>query len=202
MDKKIDGILDFWFGEMKEGEPPSSEKQKMWWAKDDSIDKYIEDNFGVCVEKASEGNLDSWLETPRGNLALIILLDQFSRNIYRDTPGAFENDSQALKVADSGITVGMDKELHPVMRIFFYIPFMHSEDLEMQKRSVELYSLLEEECRNNESVRKVVSNSLDFAHRHKEIIERFGRFPHRNDILGRESTPEEIEFLKKPGSSF
>lgn len=202
MKNEIKKILEFWFGELRENEVPSKERQKMWWGKNEYIDSLIKQQFEPDVIKAASGELDSWLETPEGMLSVIILLDQFPRNIYRDTPKAFSFDSMSLPISRTGIDKSFDRKLHPVMRIFFYIPFMHSEDLEMQNRSVDLFVRLEKESENNEEIRKVVSNSKDFAIRHMEIIRRFGRFPHRNEILGRKSTPEEREFLKQPGSSF
>lgn len=202
MDKRVKEILDFWFGDFPDDSVPASEKQKEWWIKDESLDDHIRDNYGQYVIQASEGMLDKWLETPEGTLALIILLDQFPRNIYRGRAKAFSFDTRSLEIARYGIDRGFDQKLHPAMRIFFYLPFMHSEDRRDQERSVELYRSLLDEYSHNEEINKLVSNSLDFAYKHKEIIERFGRFPHRNEILGRESTPEEIEFLKQPGSSF
>lgn len=174
----------------------------MWWAKDRKTDEYIRRNFESDLTDAGEGRLREWEETPRGTLALIILLDQFSRNIYRDTPRAFSQDTQALEAAVNGVEKGFDMGLHPVMRVFFYMPFMHSEDLEMQKRSTALFGSLEREFTSPPELARVLSTNRDYAERHYAIIKRFGRYPHRNKILGRESTPEEIEFLKEPGSSF
>lgn len=135
-------------------------------------------------------------------MALIILLDQFSRNIYRGMPEAFSQDALALCISERGIEKGFDKELHPAERIFFYIPFMHSEDIQMQNKSVELYRGLERDFESPADLARMLTNSREFAERHREIIVRFGRYPHRNEILGRESTEEEVKFLKKPGSSF
>ncbi|MBF8302770.1 MAG: hypothetical protein HW396_1051, partial [Candidatus Dadabacteria bacterium] len=154
------------------------------------------------LELAVGGKLKSWENTPRGTLALIILLDQFSRNIYRGTAKAFSQDSLALYVCLRGIEKGFDKRLHPVERLFLYMPLEHSEDLEMQKKSVEYFSMLEKLFPAPPSLASMVSEFKKYAGMHYVIIERFGRFPHRNEILGRKSTPEEIEFLKQPGSSF
>lgn len=195
-------ILDFWFGNPGEGEVPPPELSRMWWAKDQKTDDYIRNNFESLLINAREGKLWEWEDTPRGTLALIILLDQFSRNIYRDTPGAFSQDAQALETAAKGIERGFDKGLHPVMRVFFYMPFMHSEDLEMQERSIALFGALERDFTSPPELAKMLSNNRDYADRHYSIIKRFGRYPHRNAILGRESTYGEIEFLKQPGSSF
>lgn len=131
-----------------------------------------------------------------------MLLDQFSRNMYRDTPGAFSQDRQALKIAVSGIEKGFDKRLHPIEGVFFYMPLMHSEDIDMQKRSIALFSALERGFTSPAELAEMLSTNSEYARRHYAIIGRFGRDPHRNKILGRESTPEEVEFLKQPGSSF
>lgn len=195
-------ILDFWFGDLKDGRVPPREISRMWWAKDLTVDEYIRKNFEADLINAGEGKLREWEKTPGGTLALIILLDQFSRNIYRDKPEAFSRDSQALGIAARGIQKGFDKALHPVMRIFFYMPFEHSEDIEIQNRSLGLYRGLEKEFRSPPELAEMLSSSRDYAEKHYAIVERFGRYPHRNLILGRESTPEEEEFLKQPGSSF
>lgn len=195
-------ILGFWFGKPEDGGAPPPELSRMWWAKDKKTDEYIRDNFEHGLVNAKEGKLLQWEKTPTGTLALIILLDQFSRNIYRDTPGAFTQDGQALEIAARGVEKGFDRELPPVMRVFFYMPFMHSEDLGMQERSVALFGALERDFTSPPELAKMLSSNRDYAERHYAIIERFGRYPHRNGILGRESSPEEIEFLKEPGSSF
>lgn len=195
-------ILGFWFGDPGDGEAPPPELSRMWWAKDQKTDDYIRDNFESLLINAREGRLREWENTPRGTLALIILLDQFPRNIYRDTPGAFSQDAQALEAAAKGIEKGFDKGLHPVMRVFFYMPFMHSEDLEMQERSIALFGAMERDFTSPPELAKMLSSNRDYAERHYSIIKRFGRYPHRNRILGRESTAGEIEFLKQPGSSF
>jgi uncharacterized protein (DUF924 family) len=174
----------------------------MWWAKNRDIDEYIRKNFENDLLSVAKGELGDWESAPRGTLALIILLDQFSRNMYRDTPGAFSQDTQALSTAEKGIEKGFDKGLHPVMRVFFYMPFMHSESKDMQNRSMALFGALEKDFTSPRELAEMLSDNMEYAERHRAIIERFGRFPHRNRILGRESTTEEIEFLKQPGSSF
>lgn len=195
-------ILNFWFGDLKEEEVPPEELSRMWWAKDEKTDENIGVNFESDLKNAKEGRLREWENNPRGMLALIILLDQFSRNMYRDTPRAFSQDRQALELAVKGVERGFDKELYPVMRVFFYMPFMHSESLEMQDRSLGLFKDLEKDFTFPPQLAEMLSTNRDYAERHYAIIERFGRYPHRNKILGRESTPEEFEFLKQPGSSF
>jgi uncharacterized protein (DUF924 family) len=195
-------ILEFWFGKLSEDEAPSDDYYTMWFAKRSDIDQYIKINFEHDLKRAIEGKLKSWEDTPRGTLALIILLDQFSRNIYRGTARAFAQDPLALEVCLRGIEKGFDKKLHPVERLFFYMPLEHSEDLGIQKRSVERFSMLEKLSPSSPSLASMISEFRKYAEKHYIIIERFGRFPHRNEILGRRSTPEEIEFLKQPGSSF
>lgn len=195
-------ILNYWFGTLHENKAPSSDYYQMWFVKRDDIDLYIKSNFEEDLNRAAEGKLKSWEDAPRGILALIILLDQFSRNIYRGTAKAFAQDNLVLQLCLQGIEKGADKNLHPVERLFFYMPLEHSEDLEMQKKSVEYFSLLEKLFASPTSLASMISTFRDYADKHFVIIERFGRFPHRNDILGRESTPVEIEFLKEPGSSF
>lgn len=200
--EKQSRILDFWFGDLKDGEVPPQELSRMWWAKNRDIDEYIRKNFENDLLSAVKGELGDWESTPRGTLALIILLDQFSRNMYRDTPRAFSQDTQALSTAEKGIEKGFDKGLHPVMRVFFYMPFMHSESKDMQNRSMALFGALEKDFTSPRELAEMLSDNMEYAERHRAIIEHFGRFPHRNRILGRESTTEEIEFLKQPGSSF
>lgn len=202
--EKHESILIFWFGdlELKDGEMPSEEKRRMWWAKDEATDEYIRTNFESELLLAKEGGLQSWEYSPSGTLALIILLDQFSRNIYRGTPAAFSQDSIALDTAARGIAKGFDKTLHPAERVFFYMPYMHSEDIEIQEKSLQLFRGLEEEFKTFPRLSSTLSENRKYAEAHYDIIKRFGRYPHRNEILGRKSTVEELEFLKQPGSSF
>lgn len=200
--ERISQVLNFWFGDLRENELPSEEKQKTWWMKSGEFDRLVEEKFGDLVTLAENGDISSWLETPLGTLAFIIVVDQFPRNIHRDGPGAFSRDALALRACRDGIEKGFDRGLHPVHRVFFYLPLMHSEDPETQRLSVKTYSGLEKEYEREPEIRKSLACSVDFAGRHSDIIKRFGRYPHRNAALGRESTPEEIEFLKEPGSSF
>ncbi len=195
-------ILNYWFGELKEDEAPSGEYYKMWFSKSIEVDDFIRTNFEDDLKYAVEGKLKSWEDSSQGTLALIILLDQFPRNMYRGNERAFAQDSLALGVCLRGVQKGFDKKLYSVERLFFYMPLEHSEDLELQKKSVEYFTILEKLFISSPSLASMVSEFRDYAERHYVIIERFGRFPHRNEILGRKSTPEEIEFLKQPGSSF
>lgn len=176
-----DDVLTFWF---------SDSTRKHWFARSDAFDASLRDRFGDLHTRAAAGQLDDWAATPRGALALVILLDQASRNLHRGTPGAFATDSAALRHARAAVDAGFDSGLSDEERLFFYLPFEHSEDLADQERSVALCASL------------ATAMYRDYAVRHRDVVARFGRFPHRNAILGRESTPEELEFLKQPGSSF
>lgn len=198
----ISEVLRFWFGDLREGELPEKERQMTWWMKSEEFDGLVRQRFEKYVLLAEKGELSRWLETPLGTVAFIVVVDQFPRNIYRDTQGAFSRDSLALHTCLEGIKKGFDRDLHPMHRAFFYLPLMHSEDPEMQSLSVRKYSALENEHASHPRIRETLACSTDFAGRHFDIIERFGRYPHRNAALGRESTPEETEFLKQPGSSF
>lgn len=185
-------ILDFWFS--KPDEADYGKSRKVWFTKNPEFDQEVRSLFLKDYQQAATGQLDDWKISPLSCLALIILFDQFSRNMFRGQPEAFATDPQALTYAKYAIERGFDKELLPIQRWFVYMPFEHSENLGDQHKSVELFSKLQNypEC----------ASGVDYALRHLKVIERFGRFPHRNEILGRETTPEEAEFLKQPGSSF
>lgn len=185
-------VLDFWFG--RSNSPEFGKVQNKWFEKNLAFDEKVRSGFLSQYELAASGQLDSWQESPESCLALIILLDQFPRNMFRGTPQAFATDSKALAAAEQAVKNNFDRQLLPVQRWFIYLPFEHSENLEHQQKSVELFSNLQGEP-DSESV-------INYAIRHLKIIERFGRFPHRNEIIGRETTPEEAEFLKQPGSGF
>ena len=200
--EEISGVLRFWFGDLHEGELPDKEKQMAWWMKSEEFDDLVRQRFEKYVLLAEKGDLSHWLKTPLGTVAFIIVVDQFPRNIYRDTSGAFLRDALALRACLEGIEKEFDQGLHPMHRAFFYLPLMHSEDPEIQRLSIEKYSALENEYAPHPEIRETLACSTDFAGRHSDIIKRFGRYPHRNSVLGRESTPEETEFLKEPGSSF
>jgi uncharacterized protein (DUF924 family) len=191
-------VLQFWFGEDFENDPLRN--SSLWFEKDSAFDREIRERFEEDLKQAAQGQREEWKRDPRGRLAFIILLDQFSRNIYRGTPAMFSQDSVALEAVLDGIRKGDDQLLHPLQRTFFYLPLEHSEDLQIQKKSLEMFRRLVEEA--DETWKTSLKNNYDYAVRHHDIIARFGRFPHRNAILSRISTPEEIEFLKEPGSSF
>lgn len=174
-------VLQFWFEELS---------PKQWWLKDDQLDSLIGHRFGDIHHQAHQCELFSWRQSAQGRLAEVIVLDQFSRNMYRDTPRSFASDNLALALAQEAIAVGADKELEQAERTFLYMPFMHSESKNIHTIADQLFK-----ANGNEDNHR-------FELRHKEIIDRFGRYPHRNEILGRASTDEEREFLTQPGSGF
>lgn len=174
-------ILNFWF---------SPEHRSLWFAKSDDFDKKIRENFSDVHRQATQAELWSWRKTAEGRLAEIIVLDQFSRNIYRDQPQSFAYDSLALALSQEAISLQLDAQLNPEQRSFLYMPFMHSESKLIHEFALKLFQRLGNEI------------NLNFEKKHKVIIDRFGRYPHRNAILGRVSTPEETEFLLEPNSSF
>lgn len=176
-----DNILDFWF---------SDRVKPLHFIKNSALDKEVSDRFYQTYKKASNSILNDWQRSAESSLALIIILDQFPRNMFRNTQKAFRTDSDALKISKDAIDNGFNANLNQEQCTFLYMPFMHSEDLSEQEFSVKLYSQLG------------IENNLSFAIAHRDIIRRFGRFPHRNDIMERKSTLEEIEFLKNPGSGF
>lgn len=181
-------VLDFWFAERDgDGQPAY---RKAWFERDAAFDAEIARRFAPAVERALAGELDGWATSADGALALVILLDQFPRNLFRGTARAFAGDARALRLAKQAIAQGFDRQLPRYGRMFLYLPFEHSENLEDQERSVALFATLDD------------ANVAKFAAAHRDIVARFGRFPHRNAALGRQSTPEETEFLKQPGSSF
>ena len=174
-------VIKFWFDEIEESQ---------WWKKDLNLDKTIETRFLSLHTQANACELFHWRDSAQGRLAEIIILDQFSRNIYRDTPKAFASDALALALAQEAINLGADQEVPSRQRSFFYLPFMHSESALIHEEAVDLYTKLGN------------PNNLEFEYKHKKIIDRFGRYPHRNAILGRDSTSEELAFLQEPDSSF
>ena len=181
-------VLDFWFPPGASGERPE------WFRKDPAFDREIRERFGTALAAGLAGAFGEWCTSARGALARVVLLDQYTRNAFRDTPAAFAGDPAALATTEDAIARGFDRELGPHERGFLYMPLEHSESLATQERSVELFTALAADTG--------LDGPLPWAKRHRDIVRRFGRFPHRNDVLGRASTPEEIEFLKEPGSRF
>ncbi len=174
-------ILHFWFTELT---------PKQHFAKDAALDEAIRTRFGATLEAAARCELFAWRATPEGRLAEVLVLDQFSRNVYRDTPRAFAQDALALVLAQELVASGLDRRLPTEQRVFAYMPYMHSESALVHAQAIELFS------------QPGLENNLDFERRHKAIIDRFGRYPHRNAVLGRVSTAEELAFLSEPGTSF
>jgi uncharacterized protein (DUF924 family) len=191
---KAQEVLDFWFG--APGSDTAGKPRREWFIKNDAFDDQIRQRFGTVIDQAIAGGLREWdAEGPQGILARLIVLDQFTRNAYRNTPRAFAGDTLGLLAARQLADSGAHKALTPLQRSFAYMPFEHTEDAFMQERAVALFTELAAEHPG-------FDETLDYAHRHRGVIARFGRFPHRNEILGRASTPEEIEFLRQPGSRF
>ncbi|WP_179958438.1 DUF924 family protein [Chitinimonas arctica] len=184
----IAAIRDFWFAD---GDKP----RRAWFAKDETFDADIGRRFGTLLATAQAGGLRDWPATPEGLSAYLLLLDQFSRNVFRNRPAAFAGDAMALYAAQTALAAGLDKHLPPLQRVFVYLPFEHAEDLAMQDRAVALFGELAAE-------QPALAGYLDYAHKHRQVIARFGRFPHRNAILGRVSSAEEIAYLAEPGSGF
>jgi uncharacterized protein (DUF924 family) len=193
-------VLSFWFGELDAHGAPTPETSARWFKKDAAFDQAIRDGFATLHAAVHAGEREDWLATTRGRLAYVIVLDQFSRNMFRDTPAMFASDPRALAAALDGIERGADRELGAAERAFFYMPLMHSEDLAVQDRCVAVFGTWRDGLVDD--LRKRAESSVDYAEKHRAIVRRFGRFPHRNAILGRPSTPEEVEFLSQPGSSF
>lgn len=189
---QVTAILDFWFGDPNQ--PGYSQPQQFWFNNTPEFDQEIRIKFLEDYQQAANGELNDWINAPLSCLALILLLDQFPRNMFRNTPQAFANDREALSAAKHAISQGYDRDLLPVQRWFIYLPFEHSENLEEQNTSIKLFQQLSNDL--------VAKGAIDYALRHKQVIEKFGRFPHRNQILGRKSTPSEEEFLKQHPSGF
>jgi uncharacterized protein (DUF924 family) len=200
MQSKIETILNFWFGANSDDAEVARSQAKLWWGKDKEIDDEIGRRFEDTVRAAVAGELNDWLTTARGQLALIIVTDQFPRNIYRETARAFSSDIKALAWCLYGLDRRADRELRPVERVFFYLPLEHAESREHQRRSVECFSNLFAIVPAPQ--KGIFEEYLNYAIRHRDVIERFGRFPHRNKILGRDSTPEELAFLLEAASTF
>ena len=191
--ERYEHVLRFWFGDGDANVRVSSEVSARWWKKSDAFDQEIRQQFLAEHEAIHKGQNELWLREPRGRLAYVIVLDQFSRNMFRGTAKMFASDARALAAALSGIEAGDHTKLGPDERAFLYMPLMHSESLAMQNKCVELFGLDHDEG---------AASSVAFAVQHRDIIARFGRFPHRNEVLVRVSTPEEEAFLRQPGSSF
>jgi uncharacterized protein (DUF924 family) len=186
----VQEVLDFWFGL-----PATEVALPQWFRKDPAFDAQIAQRFGPTLAQALVGGLDAWQNTPASTVALVVVLDQFTRNTRRNTPGAFAGDAKALRIAQAMVARGDDRQLDCWQRSFVYLPFEHAEDLAAQAQALKLFADLALE-------HPTTADQHRWAVKHAEIIEQFGRYPHRNLVLGRVSTPQELLFLAQPGSSF
>ncbi|MDE2428171.1 MAG: DUF924 domain-containing protein [Burkholderiales bacterium] len=200
-------IREFWFGPQVDAPATviddgviAAAQAKLWWSKSADVDASIRSRFAAMLARAAAGQLADWQATPHGRLALILLCDQFPRNMYRDTPQAFACDALARSLCKDGIARGDDMQLRPIERVFFYLPLEHSEMMDDQNQAVHQFKKLVADAGASQAA--TLDGYLQFAYRHREIVARFGRFPHRNTILGRASSDEETVFLTQPGSSF
>jgi uncharacterized protein (DUF924 family) len=197
---RIEAILSFWFKEQELSAPQIDRRMDVWFSEDPVFDHEIEKQFADDVEAACEGRLDHWGAEPHGRLALILLIDQFRRNIYRNTADAFSKDQLALKLCVEGAMEKKDQGLTPIQRVFFYMPLQHAESRKVQAKSAELYNRLAEAVSPTD--RETFLTVAQFAELHKDIVDQFGRFPHRNRLLKRENTPEEAEYLAGDSPDF
>ncbi|MDX1571829.1 MAG: DUF924 family protein [Xanthomonadales bacterium] len=191
----VEAILRFWFGE-----PPLEPRGKLWWGGGEQVDHEIRERFGPLIDAGLAGDFEQWATAPRSMLALIILLDQFPRNIHRGTARAFAGDPRAQALVSEGLDLGFDQALHPLERSFFYMPLEHAESLDHQELCVECFLKLVEEA--PAELADYLQSNLDYAREHRDVIARFGRFPHRNAALGRETTAEEAAYLEGGGKRF
>ncbi len=193
-----EAVLDFWFEDALENPASLGARMKVWFGGGPKIDAIITARFASTVDQLAPGLADEWAaHGPRQRLAAIIALDQFSRSIHRKSPKAFANDPLALRLAMEALAKGDDQGIPPAGRMFIYLPFEHAEDIASQRQSVRLFEALTKE--GAPETQAIFASTLDYARRHAEVIEKFGRFPHRNDVLGRTSTPEEIAWVKDHG---
>lgn len=197
---RIDAVLSFWFMQEELSAPQIDRRMDTWFGEDEVFDLEIKKEFASEVERASEGALDHWAHAANGRLALILLVDQFRRNIYRNTAAAFAMDRAALKLCVEGAMAKQDQGLSPIQRVFFYMPLQHAESRKVQTKSVELYNRLTEVV--SPTYRETFETIAQFAELHHDIVDRFGRFPHRNKLLNRKNTPEEDEYLSGDSPDF
>ena len=189
----IDEVLSYWLGRRPETPDELEARKQFWFYGGESVDQEVRARFGELVAKARTGELQAWTQTPRGTLALLILLDQFSRNLYRGTPDAFSHDPICLELALAGFDSGRFDELDAIERMFAALPFRHAENVEAQKRGVAL--AVRDALDTTPLLKDFLVYSVDWARKHLDVIVRFGRFPHRNRALGRPSTREELDYL-------
>lgn len=195
-----ESIRTYWFGTTTDDSTTIGTQSTLWWGKRDDVDIEIRTRFEALLIQAGKGQLDAWLKTPIGHLALILLTDQFPRNIYRNSARAFSFDAHALGWSKAAIARGIDRQCRPIERVFLYLPLEHSEERNDQAEAVRQFEALAVEVPPH--IRPAFEDFADFARRHREIVDRFGRFPHRNAALARESSAEETAFLRLPGSGF
>ncbi|AHZ70190.1 MAG: DUF924 family protein [Pseudomonas mandelii] len=193
-------LLEWWFGTFESPQDIAADKGKLWFGKRDIQDLEAQTRFGDWVEQALAGGLTEWAQRPEGWLALVLLLDQLPRMIFRDTPKSFSGDLRAQALVAQGIAADFDRQLRPIQRVFIYLVFEHCENLAVQNEAVSRY--IDLVAQQPESDRALFIDYLNYAEKHQQVIARFGRFPHRNAVLGRESTAEELAFLSGPGSRF
>ena len=193
-------VLRFWLGAYPLDADAMLGAQRQWFQKDDAFDARLRESFGATIAQARAGRLGHWADSADGWLALILVLDQFTRNAFRGQPDSFAGDAQALALALAGIERGHDQALPPMARLFCYLPLEHAEDLALQQRSVALFAALRDAP--GAEPRAFFDGTLDYARKHQDVIARFGRFPHRNAILERTSTPQEQAYLAQPGAGF
>ena len=193
-------VTTFWFRDATRSPEALERRGAVWFGVEPAFDRECAARFAASLEDAARGALDGWTATPQGRLALVILLDQMPRNIHRGSPAAFAHDAQAAGHCIAGIESGQDRSLHPVERVFLYMPLQHAEDLGLQLRSVDQFESLAAEA--DAAWRDHFAENAHYARLHRDIVERFGRFPHRNRVLGRESTEEELKYLADGAPTF
>ena len=197
MENSPEKVLEFWFGDIEDLNQVTEARIYKWFLRDGNFDEQVKLNFESELQKALEGQYDHWKNTPKGTLALIIMLDQFPRNTYREDPRAYAFDQKALETCLEAIEKKFDLELLPVERLFVYLPMEHSEEIAMQDKMLEKSMEIKEGIPDNPTLLKNVELWIDFAYKHKVVIEKFGRFPHRNAALGRETTEAEKKWLEE-----
>jgi uncharacterized protein (DUF924 family) len=193
-------LLEFWFGDAANDPVRAAGRMPLWFGVDSEWDASIRDRWAPLMSLASDRELESWGARPRTALALVLLLDQFPRNLYRGDPRAFAQDKAALTLTREGVDVGFLERLSPIEQVFFAMPFQHVEDRRLQDEGLAVFEGIRD--RGGEVWRDLLTNVVDFAKKHRDLVARFGRFPHRNQILGRESTPEEARYLEQGGETF
>lgn len=193
-------VLDWWLGPRDATGFFEPERTRLWFSGGEEVDEEIRRRFGSLHQEVAAGAYDAWREDPHGRLALVVVLDQFTRNLYRRTPRAFENDEKARSLVLEGLERRVDEALVPIERLFFYMPLQHAEDAHLQARSLTLTRRLARSV--DPSHLETYEGFIDYAARHMAIVDRFGRFPHRNEVLGRTSTPEESAWLARGGPRF